>query len=734
MDNDIEEADVAIEQPGNSVMTAVIHENVLGKLLADLKIKVSKEALATVCTQQDRDRALLPAERLNNVLRVLDVKYVQVGRLRWDRLDRRKLPVLLYVNDAWHYAEAISDNKILLTPPEGEPFKMDGDEPQQAPVLWLRSLKKDISAPKPTTTAFDLILKEVWRDKTWFVEVLVATLVINVMAVATSLYAMQVYDRVVPTFAYSTLIALSVGMIIAIILDWILVFIRSKITDNLGKHVDQAVSQHIFEHVMNLRLDKRPKSLGVLASQINGIEHVRRFFSSSILFFMADLPFCLFFIAVIYVVGGDVGSVYAILFPIALLTGIIAQFRLRKLAKNEIRGGNERHGLLVDSLRGTETIQATGCAWRFADSWYQIVDMVGRYSLKSKIVTSTALATTASIGKIGYMGALVVGVTCVEAGELTSGGMIACAILGGRVMQPIAKSVQFQVQWQHVRESLAMVNQVLALETFRQPGRNLLFPDKLNDSLEFNSVRFSHNDSPVMHVDIEKLSFKGGDRVVILGPNGCGKSTFLKIAAGLYRPAEGQVRVGGTDIFELDPQVLNEHLGYLPQDVHLFKGTLKSNMMLSGGILDSSMLEVAEKLGIDKIAADNPRAMELEISEGGYGLSGGQRQLVALSRLFLAKPRVWLLDEPSASVDIEAEERMLTQLQSTLRSNDILIIATHRPKLTALANRVIIMRDGKVMNDGKPQDVLNNNVQRRPQAQINVQGGNFLPGRRNNVI
>ena len=306
----------------------------------------------------------------------------------------------------------------------------------------------------------------------------------------------------------------------------------------------------------------------------------------------------------------------------------------------------------------------------------------------------------------------------IEAGNLTTGGLIACTILGGRVIGPVSQSVQTLVQWQFVRESLTMVNRLLDLETDRRDDQNLLIPDFLPDTLDFEAVRFAYPNSPIQRIDIKGLSFKAGDRVVLLGPNGCGKSTFLKVAAGLYKPSEGQVRLGGADLWELDPQVINERIGYLSQDVHLFKGTLRTNMALGGGVSDSRLLEVAKLLGIDRVAADNPRSMEMEISEGGQGLSGGQRQLVGLARVFLAGPRIWLLDEPSASLDMESENNILEAINRWARPTDIVIIATHRPRLTTLANRVIVMRRGQIVADGKPEEIL----QRRPVNQNRADG------------
>lgn len=692
----------------------------LARLLTRIGAPVPVGVMEKACASaQTDDVAMSPAERVGRILAVVQKKNIQVAQLRWDRFDRRHLPALVLHEEAWQYAEHGDEGCIILTGANGEGFSLSADVLMDAPVLWLRAPVRDQHVSELLGSgASRLLLAEVLKEKRWLVEVLVATLVVNLMAVATSLFSMQVYDRVVPTFAYSTLTALVTGMAIIVVLDWALKFIRARILDGMAKRVDQAVSQHLFEHVIRLRLDSRPRSLGSLAAQMNGLESVRGFFSSTIVFALTDLPFCLMFIALIAVIGGMVSLVYIFLLPIALCLAWLSQRRLRDLARQEIQRGHERHGLLVDTIQGAETIQACGGGWRFADTWRSITATMAGYSLKNKLISSTTTTTTGSLATIAYISALVVGVSRIEAGALTTGGLIACTILGGRVIGPVAQSVQTLVQWQYVRESLTMVNRLLDLETDRRADQNLLIPDALADTLDLEGVRFAYPNSPIQRIDIKGLSFTAGDRVVLLGPNGCGKSTFLKVAAGLYKPSEGQVRLGGADLWELDPQVINERIGYLPQDVHLFKGTLRTNMALGGGVSDSKLLEVAKLLGIDRVAADNPRSMDLEISEGGQGLSGGQRQLVGLARVFLASPRVWLLDEPSASLDMESENNVLEAINRWVRPTDIVLIATHRPRLTSLANRVIVMRRGQIVADGKPEDILPG----RPQKQFRQAG------------
>lgn len=691
-----------------AIQTTPISPAVLGRLLKKAGVAVAPGKLEEACrvVQTDGTR-LRPAERLARIFGQVQQKKLQVAQLRWDRLDRRHLPVLVWHDGCWQLAEHGEEGEVLLTAAEGGPVAMPADRLASDPVLWVRVLGEEQRVSELLkSSAARILLEEVLKDKRWLVEVLVATVVVNLLAVFTSLFAMQVYDRVVPTFAYATLIALVTGMVIILALDWALKFIRARILDQMAKQVDLNVSQRLFEHLLRLRLDSRPRSLGSLAAQMSGLEAVRNFFSSTIVFALTDMPFCVMFIAIIAMLGGLVSLVYLLLLPVALLLGWLAQRRLRELARLEIQRGHERHGLLVDAIQGAETIQSSGGGWRFAEMWRAITHTMAGYSLKSKMITSTTTTTTATLGTIAYISALVVGVTQIEAGALTMGGLIACTILGGKVIGPVAQSVSLLVQWQHVREALIMVNRLLALETDRRDDQSLLVPETLPDRLELEGTRFAYPNSPVMRLNIGNLSFQAGDRVMLLGSNGCGKSTLLKVAAGLYKPTEGQVRLGGADLWELDPQVVNERIGYLPQDVHLFKGTLKSNMVLGGGISDTALLEVAQLLGIDRMAADNPRSMEMEISEGGQGLSGGQRQLVGLARVFLARPQVWLLDEPSASLDMESENRMLEAIQTWARPTDIIIIATHRPRLTAIANRVIVMQRGQITADGKPQDVL----------------------------
>ena len=552
-----------------------------------------------------------------------------------------------------------------------------------------------------------LVWQELFRERGWLWQLVVATCLINLFAVSTSLFAMQVYDRVVPTLAYATLVTLAVGMAIVVALDWTLKIVRARILDSLASAVDERLSQQVFEHLLQLRLDAQPRSLGTLAAQISSLETVRRFFTATIIFALVDLPFALMFLAFIMVIGGAVAWVYVLLLPAAIVLGLVAQWRLKGLAREQQSRSNERQGLLVDSIRGAESIRANNAGTRFAGEWRELTQSINRYGIAQRAFTSLTSVTTSSLSITAYVAGVVVGVAQIEAGLLTMGGLIACTILGGRIIAPVAQSVHHLVQWQHVKQALLMVHGVLALDPQRRLDQQLLAPATPPDSLAVEGVRFAYQNSPVNQLDIDQLRFSAGERVLLLGPVGSGKSTLLKVLGGLYQPQEGRVRLGLADLWAVDPELVSSWVGYLPQSVQLFRGTLRSNLSLTGAASDDRLLEISAQLGIDALSADSGFGMELPISEGGEGLSGGQRQLVALARVFINQPRIWLFDEPTASMDREMEQRVWQALEAAVRPDDIVIVSTHRPMLASrLVNRVLIMQRGRIVQDGSPETLL----------------------------
>lgn len=699
----------------------------LKTLFDRLRVAVPGGALEQVCAEEPEGQRAWPlARRMGWLVHALKVDGVQAAYLRWSRFDPRKLPALAFHEGAWFLVEPAPTREegeaYQLLDGQGQRLLLSSDALSDALVLWLRVRRADGQGGARDGSwegnpAGRLLFRELFRQRRWLADVLVATLMINLLAISTSLFAMQIYDRVVPTLAYATLVTLTAGMLVVLALDWALKTLRARILDNHALAVDQAVSQQVFDHVMDLRLDLRPRSLGSLSAQVTGLDAVRQFFSSAAIFTLIDLPFVLLFLSLIGVIGGAVAWVYAALLPFAVLLGGVVQWRLRSTLRQQLMRGNERQGLLVDALRGAESIRAVHANWRFSRMWAEVTESMNGYQRSQRALTNHALVGTGSLSMLAYVSALAVGVQQIESGNLTMGGLIACSILGGRVIAPVAQAVRQLVQWQQVGQALAMVNQVLAIERESAPAplggvglegeEGPLMPARPPRILNLEGVRFSYGVSPVLQLAVPALQVSAGERVVLLGPVGSGKSTLLRLMAGLYRPSEGRVCLDQADLRELEPGLLAERIGYLPQQVQLFKGTLRSNLALAGAVNDDRLLEVAEALGIDRIAADSGQDMNLAISEGGEGLSDGQRQLVGLARILLARPYLWLLDEPAASLDRDSERRLWDAFNRQVRPDDIVVISTHRPAIVRqLATRVVVLGQGRIRADGTPEAVL----------------------------
>ncbi|MEP0174929.1 MAG: ATP-binding cassette domain-containing protein [Paraglaciecola sp.] len=694
----------------NKQETIPLSSGVLKLILDRLNIPVEVGALINsikLVEHENNNKNLV--QRLGSIIYKLQLDGVQAMQLHWSHFDQRRLPALIWFNQAWYLVER-EQQQLKLTDELGNSQFQDDQALHNSIVIWLRTPHTQANAAEGVNQgnqAAKLVWRELFKTKSWIRDVVIATLLINLFAVVTSIYAMQVYDRVVPTLAYATLWTLVTGVFIVVILDWCLKMIRGRILDSLACSVDRTLSQQVFEHVLHLRLDTRPRSLGSLAAQVGGLESVRQFFSSAIIFALVDMPFALFFITFIAMIGGSIAWVYLALLPVALILGWITQLRLQRLTQEQMIRNNERQGLLVDVIRGCESIRASGASWRFAEQWRDITHSISRFTIQQKLIKNHTTNTVASLSTCAYVMALVVGVSQIESGNVSMGALIACSILGGRVITPVARSVQYLSQWQSVSQALKMVDQVLSLDNERSPQQNLLVPDNAPKKIVLDGVRFSYPDAPILKLNIPKLTLNAGDRILVVGPIGSGKSTLLKMLAGLYRPSEGRVILGDADLWETDPSFVSDQVGYLPQSVHLFKGSLRTNLALSGAVSDSQLLNTCQELGIDNIASDNPRGMDLPISEGGEGLSGGQKQIVGLGRVFLAQPNIWLLDEPTASLDIDSDQKVLDAINRRVKKDDILIISTHRTAIAAkMANRIIVMQQGQIVDDGKPQQVL----------------------------
>jgi ATP-binding cassette subfamily C protein LapB len=538
-----------------------------------------------------------------------------------------------------------------------------------------------------------------------FFEAIFATFVLSVFGLMSALYTMQVYDRVVPTKGFSTLWVLTIGVFLAIFFELIMKLVRSHLVDKASKAIDLELSGVFFSKALGIRSDCRPQTVGTFASQIRHFESVRNFMTSSTLFVLADAPFALLFIVVIYFIAGPVAFVPLMMIPIGLIIGLAMKGPIERYTAESMEESNKKNGLLIEALDGVESVKAASAEWKLENRWRELTETITTTDLKSKLLTTFSTSSTQSIQQLSYVGIIATGAYSIVNGDLTMGGLIACSIISGRALTPLAQMPSMIAQWKHAQIALDVLDGIMAMPSERENQR-LVVPDSCRGELKVKQVGFAYEEN-APQVTVEKLSFKPGDRVAILGSVGSGKSTLIKILSGLYQPQQGGVFLDDMDMSLVANEFVREHIGYLPQEVRLFNGTLRDNLVLGLPTLsDSQILKAAALTGLDQAIQNHPSGLEINISEGGKGLSGGQRQLVGLTRMLLARPKILLLDEPTASMDTRLEEFVMKHLFEQLPDDSVIVLATHKAGVLKHINRIVVMDSGKVSLDGPKQEVL----------------------------
>jgi len=558
-----------------------------------------------------------------------------------------------------------------------------------------------------------------------FIEASVATTVYNLLALATSLYSLNVYDRVIPTQGWSTLWVLSIGAFLGVVFEFVMREIRAIMVDRACKEIDLELSGVFFGKALSIRMDRRPSTIGTFAAQIRQFETVRNTLTSTTLFLLADMPFALFFIGVIALIAGKVALVPLALVPVAILTGFAHRRRIQRLTVLQIEESNQRNGILIEAIDGIESIKAAQGEWKQLERWQSLNESLSTNELALRHATTQSAAAVQSVQQLTYIAMIAAGAVAIGAGELTMGGLIACSIISGRAMQPIAMMSNLISQWAQARTSLRSLDAIMALPSDGPDefGARPLIPEQTSGELAIEDVRYVYGSridanlrragaeavqgaTDLVALNVPKLRIAAGERVAILGPVGSGKSTLIKVLSGLYRPQSGRVFLGGLDMALLAPEFVREHVGYLPQDVRLFQGTLRENLTIGlPSPSDEQILQAARLTGLEQAIAAHPKGLSLEISEGGRGLSGGQRQLVGLTRLLIAQPSVVLLDEPTASMDSDLERFVMGRLASHLRQDAVLVIVTHKAALLQHVSRILVVDRGRLALDG-PRDAV----------------------------
>lgn len=537
-------------------------------------------------------------------------------------------------------------------------------------------------------------------------DVLLAAFMINLFATALPLFTMNVYDRVVPNHAIETLWMLSLGMVIVLVADVVLRTMRGYFIDLAGRRIDVRLSAYIMERVLGLRLENRPISAGSFAANLRSFETIRDFITSATVTAFIDVPFALIFIVVIGWIAWPLilpigfGVVLLILFALAI------HHKMHELSETTYRASALRNATLVESLVGLEAIKAIGAEGVMQRKWESSAAFLARVGAQLRLLSSTTLNGSTWVQQFVNVAVVVVGVYLIADGQLTLGGLIASTMLASRAMAPIGQVAGLLTQYHNAATALKSLDDILQQPIERSADSSFVTRQHFRGDIEFKEVDFTYPGQDIAALRNVSLKIRAGEHVAILGRVGSGKTTLEKLILGLYRPSAGAVLMDGIDLRQLDPAELRRSVGYVPQDVTLFYGSLRDNLTIAAPTADdAAVLRAAQIGGILEFVNRHPRGFDMLVGERGESLSGGQRQAVAIARATINDPPILLMDEPTGSMDHSSEEDIKQRLRD-FAAGKTLIVVTHRTSLLDLVDRIVVIDAGKIVADGPKAQVV----------------------------
>jgi ATP-binding cassette subfamily C protein LapB len=561
----------------------------------------------------------------------------------------------------------------------------------------------EIKARAPRFAAW--LMEPMRRNRPVYVKVALAAVLINIFGLMTSLFTMTVYDRVVPNNATSSLVALSIGLAIIVIFDFILKLLRAYFVDIAGASIDRDVGETLFERLLRLRLDLKKGSTGSLTGLMRELEALRDFFTSAPMTAVVDLPFILLTLLVIAIIGGWLVVVPAVMIPIVVGVGALTQPAMDRLSARAMGEGMAKQSVLVETIGGLETVKAAGAGPLLARRWDKAMENHADSSLRQRLISSIGITTATSAGTISYAGVVIVGVEMIAHQELTMGGLIACSILAGRAVAPLAQISQLLSRMTSTRTAYRQLNEMMNLPPEGPQGEGLKLAG-LKGKIEFRNVSFRYPGAPEKTLEDLNFTIQPGEHVALLGRVGSGKSTIARLILGLYPPEEGLVMIDGTDIRQLDPLEMRRYIGAALQESVLLTGSVRENIGLARAFVDDEeLLRASELSGTHQFMGQIANGYDLRLADRGEGLSGGQRPSIALARALAGRPPVLVFDEPTSAMDAQTETALLQRLKDELEGRTLVLI-THRPPLLALVSRIMLIERGKVVADGPRDEVL----------------------------
>ncbi len=545
-----------------------------------------------------------------------------------------------------------------------------------------------------------------FRKSKWlYAQVMVAAMVSNFLSLSTALFTMTVYDRIIPNGAFESLIALSIGVIIALAFDFLIKGLRAKFIDVASKRADLEISRRLFDRILTLTPTEQRQKTGAMAGTVREFETLREFFNSSTLVILIDLPFVFFFIYVIYLIAGPLAYVPLMAVPLVIIVGLGIQPFLARITKGSVESGMNKQAVLVETLNGLETVNATGSGKLMKKRYEDALSNQSDSGNKIRALSMFIINFATSVQQYAQVGSIFFGVYLIVEGTITQGALIGAVILGGRTMSPLSQLANTLSRVNGALTAYRNLSDLIGKSFNRADSLSPISRPKFKGEIEFKNVSFKFDGSnqPVL----KNLSFKipAGQKVALVGKMGSGKSTLSRLIAGIYEPSEGAILIDGVDVRQIDPADTRKNIGIMLQESWLFSGTIRENIQMGFNEYDDEhLLAVCKIAGVDDFVGAHPKGYDLEIKERGVGLSGGQRQTINLARSLLHDPQILLLDEPTSSMDQGTEKKVVQSLQEVSEQKTMLIV-THRNPILSMVNRVFVLENGQILTDQTPEQL-----------------------------
>ncbi|MGP8308662.1 type I secretion system permease/ATPase [Vibrio sp. YIC-376] len=556
----------------------------------------------------------------------------------------------------------------------------------------------------------------IWQSKRIYRDVFIASLLINVFAIAAPMFTRLVYDKVVPNLAFETLWVLASGVFVVFLFDFILKTLRNYFIDVAGKKSDILISSKLFSKVMGIRMESKPPSVGAFARHLQEFESIREFFTSATISALIDLPFAILFLVIIWLMTGNLVFVPVVGVIILIIHSLLIQKPLKRSIEEGSRLASQKYANLIESLAGLETVKMLSAQSQFQYRWEEAVAHMANWNIKSRRITDSIQNSAGFVQQSSNVGMVILGVYLIAEGELTMGGLIAATMLSGRAISPMVQLSLLSARYNQAKSAMTIINQVMEMPDEQKEGKRYIHRPIVQGKIELERVTFYYPNSPIASIRDLSLTINPGEKVAIIGRIGSGKTTLERLIMGLYQPTEGHVRIDDTDIAQLHHVDIRRNIGCVPQDPNLFFGSIRDNITMGRPLTDDrDVMDAANRAGVTAFTQSDPAGLERQVGEGGAMLSGGQRQAVTIARAFLGRPPVLLMDEPTSAMDNRSEMHIKHQL-SQLKPSETLIFITHKTAMLDIVDRIIVMEKGSIIADGPKAQVLNDLKQGKVRA------------------